>query len=119
MNIKVYNKELKKAHLIAVEGELDVYTSPQLKEEIAGALTRKVCDMIIDMNGVRYIDSTGLGVLIGTLKRVRELNQRIVLVCNVEQILNIFSITGLCKILTICDCVEDAEEVLKNTAARQ
>lgn len=117
MNIRVGSKQLEKACLIAVEGELDVYTSPRLKEKVAAVISERVCDIIIDLNGVRYIDSTGLGVLIGTLKRVRELGQRIVVVCNVSQILNVFSITGLCKILTVCDCVEDAVEVLKSSAS--
>ncbi len=114
MNIKTNIKALGSlAKVITVQGELDVYTSPKLKEAIAEAVEAQNTDLVIDLNDVRYIDSTGLGVLIGTLKKIRESGCRMLLVCNVSQILSVFSITGLSKILTICDTINDAENALK------
>ncbi|MDO5297432.1 MAG: STAS domain-containing protein [bacterium] len=113
MNIKTNTKALgQTAKLIEVQGELDVYTSPKLKEAIAEVVDSAKTDLVIDLNNVRYIDSTGLGVLIGTLKKIRENGSQMLLVCNVSQILSVFSITGLSKILTICDTVSAAETAL-------
>lgn len=115
MNINISVKSLGDiAQAIEVQGELDVYTSPQLKELIADILSKQQTNLIIDLNKVRYIDSTGLGVIIGTLKSVREIQKRIVLVCKVNQILSVLSITGLTKILTICDTVDAAKLALNS-----
>ena len=117
MNIKTNTKALGElAKLIEVQGELDVYTSPKLKEAIADVVDNAKTNLVIDLNNVRYIDSTGLGVLIGTLKKIRENGSQMMLVCNVSQILSVFSITGLSKILTICDTVSAAEAALKAKA---
>ncbi len=115
MNITVsFNPLGQRAHIIDVQGEIDVYTSPKLKESIAEMIEKNHVNLAIDLSKVRYIDSTGLGVLIGALKRIRENSGRIVLVCNNSQILKIFSITGLSKIFTICDTVKDAEAEFEN-----
>ena len=58
---------------------------------------------VVDLENVRYIDSTGLGVLIGGLKRVREHSGAVNLVCTNPQIKKIFDITGLVKIFGIFD----------------
>ncbi|MBQ7567741.1 STAS domain-containing protein [bacterium] len=101
------------AHVVEVQGELDNSTSPELKGTIDGILAGCHTNLIVDLNSVRFIDSTGLGVLIGALKKIRESDRRLVLVCNVTQILSVFSITGLSKILTICKNLEEAEDALQ------
>ena len=65
-----------------------------------------------DLEKVRYIDSTGLGVLIGGLKRVREHGGTVNLVCTNPQIKKIFDITGLVKIFGIYDTETQACESL-------
>jgi anti-sigma B factor antagonist len=63
-------------------------------------------NIIVNLEGVSYIDSTGLGVLIGALKRVKENNGDIKLVCTNLQIKKIFDITGLVKIFELYDSEE-------------
>jgi len=72
--------------VIAVHGEIDVYTSPRVKETINELIEKENYNLIINLEEVRYIDSTGLGVLIGALKRVREHNGSINLICTNPQI---------------------------------
>ena len=55
--------------VIGLEGEVDVYTSPRLKQEMVDLLNRGLVNLVVDLNAVKYLDSTGLGVLIGGLKR--------------------------------------------------
>lgn len=102
MDIKVNTRSIQdKAHVVEVQGEIDVYTSPRVKEMINELIEQGKFHLIIDLEGVRYIDSTGLGVLIGALKRVREHEGRILLICTNPQIKKIFNITGLVKIFEI------------------
>jgi anti-sigma B factor antagonist len=104
----VVSKEVKNAYVIDVQGEIDVYTSPRVKETINELIEKEHYNLIINLEEVRYIDSTGLGVLIGALKKVREHNGSINLICTNPQIKKIFNITGLVKIFGIFKNVEEA-----------
>lgn len=87
--------------VLEIEGEVDVYTAPQLKQDIVQIAESGVKHLIINLSKVEYLDSTGLGVLIGGLKRLRESEGNLVLVGPGMRILRIFEITGLDKIFDI------------------
>jgi anti-sigma B factor antagonist len=89
--------------VVELNGEIDVYTSPKVKETISDLIDKGHYSLVINLENVRYIDSTGLGVLIGGLKRVREHSGSVNLVCTNPQIKKIFDITGLSKIFGIFD----------------
>jgi anti-sigma B factor antagonist len=99
--------------VIVLTGEVDVYTSPRLKQEMVDLLNRGQVHLIVDLNGVEYLDSTGLGVLIGGLKRARERDGDLRLICENMRILRIFEITGLTKIFEIDRNEEEALSKLK------
>jgi anti-sigma B factor antagonist len=94
--------------VIAVGGEIDVYTAPKLREKLIGLVEEGSYQLIVDMEGVDFLDSTGLGVLVGGLKRVRAHDGWIDLVCTQSRILRIFRITGLNKVFSIYDTVAEA-----------
>lgn len=94
--------------ILAIEGEIDVYTSPQLKQDITQLAEKGVKHLIINLSQVEYLDSTGLGVLIGGLKRLRENDGNMALVGPGMRILRIFEITGLDKIFDIFATEEEA-----------
>ncbi len=94
--------------VIAVGGEIDVYTAPKLRERLISLVEAGNYQLIVDMESVEFLDSTGLGVLVGGLKRVRAEDGWIDLVCTQSRILRIFRITGLNKVFSIHDSVADA-----------
>lgn len=103
---------------VAVTGEIDLYSVKLLKEKITILLDgRKVTNLLLDLTGVNYIDSTGLGILIGIKRRCTEKGGRMILVSGSDRITNLFSITGLNKIFTICKTVEEAVADLNNEGA--
>jgi anti-sigma B factor antagonist len=115
LDIKVNTRVLNdKAQAVEVQGEIDVYTSPRVKETINELIEKGHYQLVINLEGVRYIDSTGLGVLIGALKKVREHSGRILLVCTNPQIKKIFNITGLVKIFEIFKDEDEALQILAN-----
>ena len=95
--------------VIAVGGEIDVYTAPRLREKLISLVESGSHRLIVDMGEVEFLDSTGLGVLVGGLKRVRAHDGWIDLVCTQGRILRIFRITGLNKVFDIYDTVSDAQ----------
>jgi len=94
--------------LITLEGEIDVYTSIQLKQDIAVILESGAKYLVLNLSKVEYLDSTGLGVLIGTLKKLRENGGNLVIVGPAMRIMRIFEITGLYKIFAIYPTEEEA-----------
>ncbi|MDP9024242.1 MAG: STAS domain-containing protein [Candidatus Eremiobacteraeota bacterium] len=80
---------------------VSVYTSQRLRDEISDLVERARYLLVINLEHVRYMDSTGLGVLIGGLKRVREFDGTVKLVCTNQNIVKIFNITGLTRIFSI------------------
>ncbi len=113
MDIKVQVRESDHdAYVVELGGEIDVYTSPKVKDAITALIDQGHYNLVINLEKVRYIDSTGLGVLIGGLKRVREHGGSVNLVCTNPQIRKIFDITGLVKIFGIFENEEDAKKAL-------
>ena len=84
--------------VVTVGGEIDVYTAPKLREQLIDLVSSGNYHLVVDMENVDFLDSTGLGVLVGGLKRVRAHDGSLRLVCTQERILKIFRITGLTKV---------------------
>src|ERR671933_1510342 len=68
--------------VIAVAGEIDVYTAPSLGERLNELVAAGHYDLVVGMEKVEFLDSTGLGVLVGGLKRVRPYDGTLRLVCS-------------------------------------
>ena len=83
---------------INLEGELDVSTADKLKECLNELLNEEIADMKLNLENLDYIDSTGLGVMIGILKKLKIENKEIYIVNPKSNVRKIFNITGLDKI---------------------
>ena len=86
---------------ISVEGELDVSTADKLKEYLHNLADEKIFDMKINLERLDYIDSTGLGVMIGVLKKLKMDNKEIYILNPKSNVKKIFTITGLDKIFKV------------------
>ena len=94
--------------VLAVTGEVDVYTAPRLREKLVELSSQGHKQIVVDLEGVDFLDSTGLGVLVGGLKRLRSNDGDLGLVCTQARILKVFEITGLTKVFTISASVDEA-----------
>ena len=94
--------------VVVVGGEIDVYTAPKLREKLIDLVSAGSYHLVVDMEGVEFLDSTGLGVLVGGLKKVRAHDGSLDLVCTQERLLKIFRITGLAKVFVIHESAEAA-----------
>lgn len=95
---------------MSLTGEVDVYTAPRLKEALVTQIESGCARIIVDLEGVGFIDSSGLGVLVGGLRRAKEREGTIRLVCTRDNVLKVFRITGLDKVFAIFSDVEEAQE---------
>lgn len=87
--------------VVELRGEMDVYSAPRAKDVMAGLLAQGICLLIIDLRQLEYIDSTGLGMLIGILRRVREQGGGIRLVAPHHRVRRLLEITRLTYSFTI------------------
>lgn len=108
MDLSITSEVRGEATVVHVAGEIDVYTAPVLRERLDGYISAGRHDLLVDLGGVTFMASTGLGVLVGRLKLVRAANGTLRLVCSSERILSVFSITGLDKVFQIFPSVDDA-----------
>jgi anti-sigma B factor antagonist len=92
--------------VVRVAGEIDVYTAPRLREQ----LLRVAGDgsLIVDLTDVSFLDSTALGVLVGAMKRQRERGGTMLIVTTGTRISRLFEITGLSRVFSLYDSVQDA-----------
>jgi anti-sigma B factor antagonist len=94
--------------VLEVTGEIDVYTAPQLRERLITLVEGGDRQVVVDLSRVDFLDSTGLGVLVGALKRLRSAEGELSLVCAQERLLKIFRITGLDRVFTLHESVDAA-----------
>jgi anti-sigma B factor antagonist len=88
------------ATLVVLRGDLDIATAPELREclvKVIGEGTR----IVIDLEAVDFLDSAGLGILVGGLKRARTRGGEVELVCSSHDVLKPLEITGLDRVFTI------------------
>lgn len=97
--------------VVTVTGEVDVYTSPELKKHLLEAIDSGSPRLVVALDGVSFIDSSGLGVLVGALRRLKERGDELRVVCTRDQILKIFRITGLDKVFHIVATLDEAREI--------
>ncbi len=111
MNFKIETQTLEdNLPVIRLGGEVDVYTAPQLKQAMIALLEKGVKRFIVDLTNVEYLDSTALGVLIGGLKRIREVGGNLLLICPSARIRRVFEITGLDKVFDMHNSEDEAKK---------
>ncbi|MBO3088355.1 STAS domain-containing protein [Cellulomonas dongxiuzhuiae] len=101
MEVQVTTEDVGVRTVVRVAGEVDVASADRLRERIALLLSGGRTDLVVDLTAVTFMDSTGLGLLVGTLKRVRIAGGRLDLVVDSERLLKVFRITGLTQVFTI------------------
>jgi anti-sigma B factor antagonist len=85
---------------VAVEGELDVYTAPDLEELLLG-LGDETTHVLVDLTGVTFIDSAGVGLLTQRAKRLTARGGAMMLVIDTASVRKVFEITGLDRLFVI------------------
>ena len=93
--------------VLAVSGELDVATTPRVRNEIVRLVADGATHLVLDLSRVDFIDSFGLGVLVGALKRVRSHGGGMRVVITEPRVLKVVELTGLDRVLDLAPSVDD------------
>lgn len=93
--------------VLDVAGQIDLFSAPKLKEHVAGLIGGDNDRLIINLEKVAFMDSTGLGVLLGTLKRLKERDGHLAIVCPPGPVHRVLTLTGLHKVFSIYEALAD------------
>ncbi|MCX7841904.1 MAG: STAS domain-containing protein [Clostridia bacterium] len=99
--LKLRQENKQEGTCIYISGEVDIYSSQGLKEKLYEIVDSSEKDIIFDCSELNYIDSTGLGIFVGALKKAKQNNKRIIITKLKENIKKLFVITGLDKVFVI------------------
>lgn len=101
MDLSMVTRSADGATVIALAGEVDIYTAPRLREELTRTISRGSHHLVVDLSGVEFLDSSGLHALVGALKKVRTYDGSLRLVGARDRVLKIFRITHLTKVFDL------------------
>ena len=96
------------AAVIGLKGEVDLYTCPELKEELLSVIADGATLVVVDLTETTFIDSTGLGVLIRGVERARTEGGQLAVVCVDPNMTKVFEVTGLNRVFPIYPSREEA-----------
>ena len=108
MDLKLGHHATDGFEVIDVRGEIDIYTAPRLRELLIDLVSQGSYQLVVNLDEVGFLDSTGLGVLVGGLRRVRARDGSLDLVCTQQPILKILKITGLTEVFGIYETADQA-----------
>lgn len=108
MDISITRTTAGNVPIVVVGGEVDVSSAPELKDRVAELTRSGEQTLIVDLSGVTFLDSTGLGVLVEARAASAESGGALLLVCNQDRILKLFTITGLDDVFAIHPSVGEA-----------
>src|SRR5919204_4355004 len=107
MDLELETSKHDRQTVLTVRGEVDVYTAPRLRQAIVDLVDGGSVNIVVDMEKVDFLDSTGLGVLVEGLKRVRTRGGELSVVVTQDKIIKIFEITGLNKAFSLHTSLDD------------
>jgi anti-sigma B factor antagonist len=93
--------------VVTAHGQLDTATAPDFRQDLVEAQYGGSTRVVVDLDGVEFLDSMGLGVLVGALKRARSHDGELVLVCTRDRLRQLFALSGLDTVLRIAGSVDE------------
>ncbi len=96
------------------QGDLDVYTVGSLRDALGKMLEEETPKVVVDLDAVPFMDSSGLGALMGGVRRLREIGGDLAIACTREQHLKLFTITGFGEGVSIAPTVDEAAKGLRS-----
>ena len=94
--------------MLAASGEIDIAAVPTFRDQLRRLVDDGSSSIVIDLSGVRFIDSAGLRVLVDGLTRARRRDADLRVACPNASLRRTFEISGLDKVMNVHESVEDA-----------
>lgn len=115
MQVKFSNKGT--ILVVSIIGELDHHSAEYLRQKVDGEMIKSTTkNIIFDFSKVSFMDSSGIGTIIGRYKNIQKLNGKAVVSGVNSQIKRIFEMAGMLKIIPVCDNIDEAINLMNKGA---
>ncbi|TQS43859.1 STAS domain-containing protein [Cryptosporangium phraense] len=119
MSLQVSVEHVDDVARCVIVGEVDMATTPQLRDELLGLVDAGERYLVLDVSGVPFLDSTGLGVLMEVHRRLRDVSGSVALVGARPALVRLLTITNLSRALPVYRSVEDATDAVGGHSAAE
>ncbi len=106
--MNVTTREAKGGCIVDASGEIDMQTSPRMREELRNLVAKKPERIVVNLSDVKYIDSSGLATLVECLQSTRKTGSKLILTGMNDNVRDIFDLSGLNRVFTIVDTEDEA-----------
>ena len=110
---------LDEVHFVSLAGEADAFAAPSAERDLDRALARGACVVVVDLTDVTFIDSTMLGVLVATGRRLRADGGQLAVVCPDEQIRRLFAMTRISELVLVLPSIRALSSLSRPKLGRQ
>lgn len=104
--------------VVTVEGELDAYSGPKLRNLLMEQTRAGRHTLVVDLSGLTFTDSSGIGILVGALKRAKARGGTVCLLSPSEHLAKLLRMTGLTRVFPIFTYLQDAIDLLDTLEPR-
>ena len=94
--------------VVALNGEIDIHSAPRMREKLVELISQGRCRIVLDLRAVDFLDSSGLGVIVGALQRVRSAGGDLTVAGAPPQIHRVIEMSGLAGVFSMFDDVDSA-----------
>jgi anti-sigma B factor antagonist len=108
--VDVQSRKEGDATVVAVSGEVDLYSSPKMRDAVINSVSKKSPHVVVDLSGVSYMDSSGIATLVEALQATKRVKGRLVLAGLTERVREVFELARLESVFELKDTVEAALE---------
>lgn len=106
--IVLSNESMKDRTVVQIQGDVDAHTAPELRAHLLELLRSGDRHLVVDLDGVEFMDSSGLGVLVAVRRRLHNNDGLMRVVCSREPILKVLRITALDRAFPIHGSLDEA-----------
>jgi anti-sigma B factor antagonist len=106
--MEIYRREVGDVVIFDINGEIDLYNAPEIKEKIKDEMNKNKVNVVINLDRVSYIDSSGIGVLISSLSNLKKIGGALKLINVYASVRKVFELTKLTSFFDIYDNESDA-----------
>lgn len=107
-NMEIFTRKEGQALIFSPKGRLDAITTPEFESAVISAVDGGDIRILIDMGNIEYISSAGLRSFVVLMKKLKQLNGRLVLFALQKQVMEVFAVCGFSSIITIKDTQQEA-----------
>jgi len=111
--MEIHRREAGDVVIFDINGEIDLYNAPEIKEKIKEEMNKNKVNIVINLDKVSYIDSSGIGVLISSLSNLKKVGGALKLINVYASVRKVFELTKLTSFFDIYDNEDDALAAFK------